>query len=392
MLQVGNPLLLMSGSNNKELMVNIPLFFRGIFFIIQKNTLIMKKHIEAAEGIGKNGEFPSELRYDVSSKSWVVIASGRAKRPETFKENKKEAKKSDKKDCPFCKKENLKHFVDVSINGEVKTSEEEVPEKWTVISIPNKFPAFIPNYNLEEKKENSLYRRMNAVGFHEVIVTRSHSKAIGEMNVSEVKEVLSTYKRRYLSLKKRKHVNYISIFHNHGKKAGASIAHPHSQLVTTPLVDVDVSSALNTAREYKKKKGECLYCAMQKWEEKKRERIVYENDDFLVICPFASKVAFQTIVTPKKHLSNFERITDTLMSSLADAFQVALNKIYKGVGNTPYNFYLHTAPCDGESHNYYHWHWTILPKTSVFAGFELGAGMEISTIKPETAAKYLRES
>ncbi|MGM0439222.1 MAG: galactose-1-phosphate uridylyltransferase [Patescibacteria group bacterium] len=346
------------------------------------------KHLKAAEGI-EGDEFPSELRYDIASKSWVVIAAGRSKRPETFqKSNDKET--SDPKECPFCKEKNFKYLTDVSANGELKNPDKDLPDNWSVAAIPNKFPAFIPDDNLDERKENELYKRINAVGFHEVIVTADHNKSIGQMKKKEVREVFNIYRRRYLDLKDKKHVNYISIFHNHGKKAGASIDHPHSQLATTPLVDVDLNSALETAKEYKKEKGNCLYCDMQKWEMEKEDRIVYENDDFLVLCPFASKVAFQTIVTPKKHMAKFENISDNLLDSLADAFQTAMKKIYEGVGNPAYNYYLHTAPCDGEDHDYYHWHWTILPKTSMFAGFELGAGMEISTIKPEVAANHLK--
>lgn len=348
----------------------------------------MNKHLEGASGISREGKFPAELRYDVASKNWVVIAAGRAKRPETFKEE-KQREKSDLKSCPFCQKETFKHSVEVVANGKVVNS-EQLPSNWSVLSIPNKFPAFIPDDDLGERKENGLYKRMNAVGFHEVIVTKDHYKSLGELDKSEVREVFLIYKERYLDLMTRKHVNHISIFHNHGKKAGASIDHPHSQLITTPLIDTDLSSALSVAKDYYAEKDSCLYCDMQDWEKKKQERIVYENDKFLVVCPFASKVAFQTIVTPKDHLSNFEKITDEELNLLADAFQKAISKIYKGLGNPPYNFYLHTAPCDGQKHDYYHWHWTILPKTSVFAGFELGAQMEISTIEPEEAAKHLR--
>jgi UDPglucose--hexose-1-phosphate uridylyltransferase len=349
----------------------------------------MSKYIEGAEGIDKEKGFPSELRYDIASKDWVVVATGRSKRPETFKKRKSE-EKSEPTDCPFCQKKPFKKVIEIVSNGESKKV-DKLPDDWAVASIPNKFPAFIPDDNLEEKEDNGLYRTLKAVGFHEVIITNDHYKSLGKMSVEEVREVLLMYRSRYLDLMDREHVNYISIFHNHGKKAGASIDHPHSQLITTPLVDNDVNSALKTAKEYKKEKESCLYCDMQNWEIKKQERIVYQNDNFLVICPFASKVAFQTIISPKKHSANFEKITEKELIDLADAFQKAMSKLYNRLGNPDYNFYLHTAPCDGEKHNYYHWHWTIMPKTGAFGGFELGAAMEISTIKPEDAANHLKK-
>jgi len=352
----------------------------------------MNKHIQAAEGMeNKDEEFPSELRYDIASKSWVVIASGRSKRPETFKKKEDRLEKNDTKNCPFCDEANYIDKVEVIANGEPVDPEKELPKNWSVVSIPNKFPAFIPDDNLDKKDESGFYKSMNAVGYHEVIVTKDHKKSIAQMENEEVVDILTTYKRRYLDLMKRKHVNHISIFHNHGKKAGASIAHPHSQLATTPLADMEVNSTLENTRQYMEEKGSCLYCDIQKWDMKNKERLVYQNDAFLVLCPFASKVAFQTVITPKKHLSNFEKITPDLIYLLADALRVTLKKIYEGIGDPDYNFYLHTAPCDGQSHDYYHWHFTVMPKTSVFAGFELGAGMEISTIKPEKAAEYLRK-
>ena len=333
-------------------------------------------------------EFPSELRYDVSSGDWVVIASGRAKRPEMFKKEERIKEEDSGKECPFCDFENLKNAI-VSFEGGEKV--EELTESWSAVSIPNKFPAFLPSDELEKRYENSLYQTMNAVGYHEVVITKDHNLSLGQLSADKVREVLSLYKERYLDLKEKKHVNYISIFHNHGVEAGASVAHPHSQILTTPLIDIDLNKALEKGRIYSETKKHCVYCQMNQWEMEKRERIVYENDLFLVICPFASKAAFQTIISPKKHLAYFEEITEEELDMLADAFKAALSKIHKGLNDPPFNFYLHCTPSDGMDHGYYHWHWTILPKTSVWAGFELGARMEISTIKPEDAAKYLRE-
>ncbi len=332
-------------------------------------------------------EFPSELRCDVASGDWVVVASGRAKRPEMFKKEGRAQQDDTIKDCPFCDFDNLQNAI---ISFEDGRKVDRLTENWSAISIPNKFPAFQPGDDLNKRYENGLYQTMNAVGFHEVIITRDHYLSMGQLPQEKVREVMALYKNRYMELKEKKHVNYISIFHNHGKEAGASITHPHSQILTTPLIDVDLNKALDKGRAYHEDKRNCIYCQMNEWEMKERNRIVYENDMFLVLCPFASKSAFQTIVSPKKHLAYFEHITEEELDLLADAFRVAMAKIYKGLNDPPYNFYLHCAPADGMNHNYYHWHWTILPKTSVWAGFELGARMEISTIKPEKAAEYLR--
>ncbi|MCF7845344.1 MAG: galactose-1-phosphate uridylyltransferase [Candidatus Pacebacteria bacterium] len=349
-----------------------------------------KDNREAEKGNEEVEEPKSELRYDPSSDDWVVIASGRAKRPELFKKEEKKIERGDVgSSCPFCVFENVKNAVTSFENGREVGA---ITKNWTAVSIPNKFPAFTPADNLNEKLDNELYMSMDAVGYHEVVITRDHYKSIGQMSSSQASEVFKLYRKRYLALKDKKNVNYISIFHNHGSESGASVVHPHSQIITTPIVDMDLKRNLFNTKHYYENKQSCMYCDMSKEEVKDGRRVVYENDSFLVICPFASKAAFQIVVSPKKHLSYFEEITDTDTELLGDAFGKALSLLYDKLNNPSYNFYLHTAPCDGENYDYYHWHWTIVPKTSIWGGFELGARMEVSTIEPEKAAEYLRES
>lgn len=350
----------------------------------------MIKHLK--KSTKKEIEFPSELRLDLASNNWVVIATGRAKRPETFKEEREKIKKSSKKNCPFCNINSQEKPTLIFSNGKKVSLDEKgrVPKDWTVVVIPNKYPAFYPYPKLEKKTEGGLYQKMNAVGFHEVVITRDHNKHMGEFSVEELKEVFDVYQKRYLDLMDKNFVNHIFIFHNHGPKAGASMDHPHSQIITTPLVDVDLQNAIFRSKSYFETNKKCVYCRMNKWEEKVKKRIVFENKKFIVVCPFASKTAFQMIISPKKHLSYFERITEEEKWELSEAFKVALGKLRKGLNNPDYNFYLHTAPCDGKNYDYYHWHWTILPKTSTWAGFEIESKMEISTIEPEKAAEYLR--
>jgi len=338
-------------------------------------------------------KFPSELRFDLVSKDWVVIATGRAKRPEVFKKEKKESERTPKKDCPFCHIETQERPTLIFVQGKRVSFEpgDKIPKNWSTVAIPNKYPAFISGARLNKRIEGGLYQAMNAVGFHEVIITRDHDKHLALLSIPQIKEVFDVYQARYLELMKKPYVKYIFIFHNHKREAGASIYHPHSQLITTPLIDTDLKRALLNAKRYFKVHRRCVYCQMNAWEQKLKKRVVFENRDFLALCPFASKIAFQVIISPKKHLSNFEKITEKEKFHLAEAFKTILYKLYKGLGNPAYNFYLHTAPCDGKDYSYYHWHWTILPKTAIHAGFELGAQMEISTIEPEKAAEYLRK-
>ena len=248
----------------------------------------------------------------------------------------------------------------------------------------------LPAKKLKIEREGKFYRKITGAGHCELVVTRDHKKHFPDFEIWQIKEVLDCYQKRYLELMKKPNVAYISIFHNHGTEAGASQPHPHSQIITTPLIDVDLKKALSNSEKYFEKTKKCIYCEMNKWEMKVKKRIVFENEEFLVLCPFASKSAFEMIISPKKHSSNFEKIGEKEKIKLAEAFKVAMRKLSRALEDPPYNFYLHTSPVKGK-YPHYHWHFTILPKTQTPAGFELGTRMEISTIEPEKAAEYLRK-
>jgi UDPglucose--hexose-1-phosphate uridylyltransferase len=335
-------------------------------------------------------KFPSELRYDLVSKDWVVIATGRAKRPEMFKKEKNEKETVSKSQCPFCNL-NIKSNPTLSfVNGQKVPLAKGLPENWTTVVIPNKYPAFSRSDALNERKEG-IYRIMDGVGFHEVVITRNHDKQMAQFSKDQIKEVINVYQERYLDLMNEKLVSYISIFHNNGKDAGASVSHPHSQIIALPLIDPDLQSSIEGSEVYFKERKRCVHCDMLAQDKKDGRRIIFENEEFIVLVPFASRMAFETRVYPKTHHAYFERITNGQKDYFAEALLVALSKIHKALNNPAYNFFIHTAPCDGKDYNHYHWHLEILPKTQIWAGFELGAGIEISTIEPEKAAEYLRK-
>jgi len=332
-------------------------------------------------------KFPSELRFDLVSKDWVVIATGRAKRPEMFKKEKEKFIEDPKKACPFCKIETQQRPTLIYVNGKKKPV---LSKDWTLAVIPNKYPAVVAGDSLNERAEGP-YQKMDGIGFHEVVVTRDHSKDMSLMGAERVKEVMDAYQERYLDLMNEKYINYISIFHNHGKRAGASITHPHSQIMAIPVTDPDIENSLINSRRYWEFHEKCLHCEMIKWDREDGRRIVFENDDFIAVCPFASRMAFTVRIYPKAHSSYFERVNNEQKKALAEVFSSVLSKLRKALGDPSYNFFLRTSPCDGKDHNHYHWHFEILPRTSIQAGFEFGAGIEISTIEPETAAEYLRK-
>ncbi|MBC7073862.1 hypothetical protein H5T58_00500 [Candidatus Parcubacteria bacterium] len=255
-----------------------------------------------------NNKFPSELRFDIISEDWVIIAKTRKKLPKVHKTKKEPSFKISPKDCPFC---NIKGQLPPKLifaKGQkiLPKHNSKIPPNWTTIVIPNKYPALIPARKILEKKEGKFFKILKGVGYCELVVTRDHEKHFPLFEVSQIKEVIDAYQERYQALKQKPFVKYISIFHNHGPTAGASQPHPHSQIITTPLIDNDLKKALEKAKKYYESYQKCIYCEMNEWEMKVKKRIVVENELFLAICPFASKSAFQVIVSPKPHLSYFQ--------------------------------------------------------------------------------------
>ena len=338
----------------------------------------------------KKAKFPSELRFDVVSKDWVVIATGRAKRLEAFKKEKRKVTEEPKETCPFCHLETQKTPTLIFSHGKKVEKPQGIPKDWTLATVPNKFPAVVPGASLRERAEGP-YQIMDGVGFHEVVVTRDHTRDMSQFSIKEIKEVIDAYQERYLEMMNEKFVNYVSVFHNHGREAGATIGHPHSQIMAIPVTDPDIQKSLIGSRRYWDFHQKCIHCEMLKWDKEDGRRIVFENDDFLALCPFSSRMAFQVRIYPKTHLSYFERANEEQKLALAEAFQAALRKLRGALDDFSYNFFLRTSPCDGKDYSHYHWHFEILPRTSIQAGFEFGAGIEISTIEPEKAAEYLRK-
>jgi len=330
-----------------------------------------------------NNKKNTELRQDLVTGDWVVIATGRGKRLEEFAEQeKKEIIEDSNRPCFFCYPEETGQEKDVLIYANEKG-------EWSLRVFPNKFPAFSRGKKIKYFEEGP-YFGMDGVGYHELVVTCDHQKQIASLSDEAVAEIIDAYQERYIDLMNKKSVNYIEIFHNHGKKAGASIAHPHSQLMAIPVISPYIQSELDGAENYHRANKHCVYCAIAEWEIENQKRVVFENDNFLAFCPFSSRVAFEVWIIPKKHKPYFERITAREKMEVAEALRTAIAKIYKGLNNPDYNFYLHTSPCDGKDYPHYHWHIEILPRTANWAGFELSTGIEISTIEPEKAAEYLR--
>lgn len=330
----------------------------------------------------------SELRQDVVSGDWVVIATGRAKRPSDFVFGARATPPPVREACPF----DLLHekaAVTYARDGTTGTGGDD----WFVQVVPNKYPAFAEGA-CPVFRERGPYRAIDGIGYHDVVVTREHDRPLARMAADEADLVLRAYQDRCRAIREDPCIRYISVFHNHGPQAGATVAHPHSQIIATPVVPPDIGRSVAGSQAYFAEYRACIHCAILAYELRVRERVVYENQDAVVFAPFASKTAFELRVMPKVHQAHFEVAEPGVRMHVAEALVTALGRLAQGLDRPDYNFFLHTAPIGGEGeagHDHYHWHFEIIPKTAVWAGFEIGTGIEISTIAPEDAAAFLRD-
>jgi len=327
-----------------------------------------------------------ELRKDPVIGRWVIIATERKKRPSDFNVA-EESCVMDAGACPFCEGNEGKTPPEIMAyrNGTPANS-----PGWSVRVVPNKFPALAIEGGMGRVGEG-MFDRMNGVGAHEVIIeTPSHSCNFDILPDHEVEAIMRAYRDRVVDLKNDPRLKYILIFKNKGKDAGASLEHTHSQLIALPIVPKRVSEELKGALEYWNFKERCVFCDIIRQESQDGARVVAENQEFILISPYAPKSPFETWILPKRHQSCFEMIDDEQIACLAKILNLLMKKMAKALGGPPFNYMLHTAPLHKDP-QHYHWHLEVMPKLSQVAGFEWGSGFYINPAPPEDAAEALRD-
>jgi len=326
----------------------------------------------------------SELRQDLVSGDWILIAPKRGKRTHQFSQSTKR-KKVSKENCDF------EHAGEQE--GTAIINSYPSTAKWQTRIILNKFPVVYPLEVPSTPKKIGPIAVISGTGHHEVLVTRDHHKNFSGLSRGEALLVFKQFLARYQTLSKNKNITYISFFQNWGPTAGASLYHPHYQFIAIPVIPPDVAHSLKGAKRYFQNHRSCVHCAQIAWERKEKKRIVFENRQAVVFCPFVSKFPFEIRLFPKHHIPFFENTDPNTLRGITDALQVALRRLKISLKDPDYNFFIHTAPIKNKnSHRYYHWHIEIIPKTTVRAGFELGTGIEINVVDPDDAARLLRNA
>jgi len=326
-----------------------------------------------------------ELRLNVITRDWVIIATERAKRPDQFATSRAAGEPLPAFDpkCPFCPG-NEGHTLKESLRlGDI--------HGWKVRVVPNKYPALSAE---GERVRGGLgiFRSMNGVGLHEVIIEHpQHNTAITLMKSGEVADILNVYRQRIVDIKKDPRIEAIIIFKNNGEGAGSSLVHPHSQLAATPVVPFQFRARIEEAVRYFDDSGECLFCRTLRDELEAGSRVILESEHFVAFTPYAALSPFHTWIFPRRHAASFDLITDAELDDLAPMLKNVLAKMYHGLNNPDYNYSVRSAPTRDRNTDYYHWYLTIIPRVTKTAGFEYGSGMYINVSLPEESAQYLRD-
>jgi UDPglucose--hexose-1-phosphate uridylyltransferase len=330
----------------------------------------------------------SELRKDPVTGRWVIISTERRKRPSDFRLEPVHIDADPA--CPFC--EGHEHMTPREILAYRRNGHEANQPGWDLRVVPNQFPVLRVEGNLDRQGEG-LFDRMSGIGAHEVIIeTPRHLESLATMSAEAVEQVLWSFRERVQDLKQDRRFRYIIVFKNHGAAAGASLDHPHSQIIALPIVPREVRDEVSGAREHFASKERCVFCDIIRQDTADGRRVIAENGDTIALAPYAPRFPFETWILPKRHQSLYEDIPRHECASLARLLGDILRRMNRTLVAPPYNLLIHSAPVSEPAAEFYHWHIEIIPKLTKVAGFEWATGFYLNPTAPEEAAHVLREA
>ena len=329
----------------------------------------------------------SHKRFNILTGEWVLVSPHRAKRPWQGQNEKISNQKQPTHDssCYLCA-------------GNTRVNGEENPKYEDVFVFTNDFAALqttSPRFALNE----GLLKAESEQGICKVICfSPDHSKSLANMSVENINKVVKTWQNEYTVLGSNNMINYVQIFENKGAVMGCSNSHPHGQIWSQSTLPNEVYKKDQQQRAYFSKYNSSLLGDYLKQELEVNERIIYQNDDFVVLTPFWAVWPFEIMIVPKKQCENITKISEQDSLNFADAISKT-TKAYDKLFNCsfPYSSGIHQSPTNGEINDHWRWHMSFYPpllRSATVKKFMVGYEMFGSPqrdITPEQAAKRLRE-
>jgi len=334
----------------------------------------------------------------------VLVATARSMRPKKAEAPAPRDTRAHVETCPFCT--GNEHMTPPPIAA------YPAAEDWQIRIVENLYPV------LGDDRESpnltfGLQQTIDGYGRHEVIIDNArHGVAIHEMGDAHLALLLGVYREHMEKLyRSNPRLRYVLVFKNFGPAAGASIAHTHSQIIATPVVPDNVQAEVENSRRYHEKHHRCIFCALidealtfeatlydrESGEIRRKldvgQFVIERGKKFIAIKPFASRYEWEVHILPLSHQSDFLAVTADDLAELAQLFRRTMARLDAVLGGAQYNYFLHSvphAPAYADCGVSYHWHIEICPRTSIPTGFELGSGLFVNTVSPESAAAKLR--
>jgi len=328
----------------------------------------------------------SEFRQDPVTGRQVIIAPARDDRPHDFAG-----------DLP-----RVNETFDPFLEGHEETTGPEVfairdqdsspnTKGWRVRVVNNKYPAITPSDDI--KSVAGLFARSTGFGVHEVIVECPHFETnLSRLSANHIGDVLLAYQQRLETHQQNPKLKHASLFKNKGALGGASLDHAHSQLIVTSEVTENVRLELDGARAYFEQHQRSVFGDIIHAELGSAERIVQDSENFVLLCPFASRFAYEMVIIPKQQICQFEQTEKDKLPELGEILKSALQKLETVLHDPPYNYIVHTAPFHSCDLPDFRWHIELFPRTTLIGGFEWSSGCIINSVSPEAAAQQLRDN
>lgn len=319
----------------------------------------------------------NELRLDPLTGRWIIVSDERAERPQAFLP--RQQGDDDETSCPFCPEHS---------DTEPAVYEESDDRGWTVRVVRNRYPALTGEEPMSVQNLGPIFTQAVGSGLHEVLIlTPEHKVAWPDMDDQQLERVMRAMCQRLETHTSDSVFRYTQIIINSGREAGASIEHPHAQLLAMPFVPREL---VDEQAGFARFQGNCLLCATMEAEASIGPRVVSMTDQVATICPFWSRMPYEMLIIPRSHEPHMHEADNDDVQAVGNALRDALRRLRMLLGDVAYNVVFHAAPYRGTSS--FHWHVHVLPKLVTRAGFELGTGVSINIVPPEAATADLRAS
>lgn len=376
----------------------------------------------------------SELRRDPITGRYVIIAPERRLSRAAF-DRPAPVGAIDGDMCPFC--EGQEGVAGRELLAWRPPDTRHNGPGWQLRVVVNREPALRIESQLGDAAD-PLFQTFGGLGAHEVVIESPvHGATLATMTGEEVRRVLWAWRERMRDLRRDTRLKSFLVVKNVGLRAGATLDHPHSQLLAMPLVPQHLEDELSGARLYYERTTRCVFCDLVEQELASDQRVIGSDDLTIAFAPFASRVPFETWIMSRGHHPVFEDVPDDTMSAIAERLRDVMRRLHTVLVSPPYTLLLHSAPVaddppaapgtsttdpalgtgtpdpalstgtpdpalsTGTPHSAlrtpdsrmaYDWHIEIIPRLLPVPGLAWDGGLHINPVAPEEAAQVLRDA